>query len=209
MSAEPDPSSSNSAPYPDYAAPPLEPTRHPFMDYKTMNDIQADFRDAIIDLAETFDGERLTALRQENEWLDEFEPRFQEDQPRTDFKKSQPAFTNDGNAFLLVLEEYADLYYKESTSRSLSRSYGFFFVPLVALILNMQEDRAEVENAFTFGLLHSEGTETNKLWRDSEGLKQEFFYPDLSSDNDTELKCRKRFSELVDSRPFWFKYPKK
>jgi hypothetical protein len=209
MSAEPEPSSSNSAPDLDYVVPPLEPIHHPFMDYKTADDIQADFRDVIFGLVETFDGERLAALRQENKWLDEFEPRFQEDQSRIDFEKSQTAFMNDGNAFLRVLEEYADLYYKELASRSLSRIYGFFFVPFVALILEMHKSTATAENKATLHVSHAIKTMMDRVRGDTEGWEQTFLGLRLNPDDDNVRKCRNRFFELTESRPFWFKFPKK
>lgn len=110
-----------------------------------MEDIRSDFYDFIIGLAETFGRERLAALRQQNKWLNEFEPRFRQDQANIDFQSSQEAFRNDGSAFLKTLEEFADLYYKELINTSLSRTYASFFVPFIGKVLDYFERVPELE----------------------------------------------------------------
>ena len=168
------------------------------MNYETVEDIQSDFCNFIIGLAESFDGKRLAALQQENKWLDEFEPRSS--QANIKFELSEVAFRNDGHAFLKTLEEFAELYYRELVTISLSRNYASFFVPLIAEISAiisratlLMESGARFDKEASIKEYHK-AFNTWKTLRKTSSLQQDFTQ---------ELGCWERSLELVNSRPVW------
>ena len=174
------------------------------MDYETVEDIQPEFSNFIIGLAETFDGSRLAALRQDNKWLDEFEPRFIQNQANLDFESSQEAFRNDGNDFLKALEEFADLYYRQLVSTSLSRIYASFFMPLIATLLMifqcnpMHEVITTNGNQFKNEFIQKH-REAFSAWK-----KEARENPHPRSTGPLEMDCWERSLELIGSRPFWY-----
>lgn len=187
-------------PYLTYMAQKINGPHHPFLDYKTVEDIQIDFCDFIIGLAETFDGKRLAALQQENKWLNECEPQFKQDQANINLDSAQGVFRNDGNAFLRALEEFAELQYRQLVSTSLSRNWADFFVPLIIKILvNINID---IEGDFydrfwnitTFPLDDYPHEQCN-TWRE----KKE---KDPREEERIALKCWERSKKLAE-RPLW------
>ncbi|KAL9609957.1 MAG: hypothetical protein Q9167_005309 [Letrouitia subvulpina] len=182
-------------------APVIQLLHHPFKDYEEVKDIQPEFCNFIVGLARTFDGKRLAALRQKNKWLDDFEPRFKQERANINFESSQEAFRNDGNAFLRALEEFADLYYKEVVSTSLSRTYLSFFMPLIAEISDhlrlLPEFEEDMEDLFNF--------DKDLIKKHHEAISACKTRPQIEDWDGTELRHWKRSLELIESRPFWLK----
>ncbi|MCJ1439390.1 protein kinase [Xylographa pallens] len=183
-----------------------------FLDDKTTDDIQFNFRDFIIGLAETFDGKRLAVLRQENKWLNEFEPRYNQDQANIDFKSSQEAFRNDGNAFLRALEEFADLYFRELVSATLLRTYAPVFVPFIAEVSvhQRQSVRLTTDNISDYDRQRQEWItkhdEEFNAWKHQQENRSTMASRGLYYLE--EKKYWERSLELVESRPTWYKAKK-